>query len=218
MKLNEEKCHLIVSRNKYEHIWAKIGNSLIWEQRIIKLLGINIDSKLTFHQHVSIIYDKAGRKLTALTRLMKMLNFQQRRILMKSFIDAQFNYCPLVWIFYSRTLNSKLNRLQEGALRIVYQDDNSPFEMLSNKENSVTIHQRNLQRLAIAMYKINNLSPKITQNLFINNTQNYNLRSNTQFKVAVPKTVRYGTETFSYIGPKIWELIHNDLKKLTNSN
>ena len=84
--------------------------------------------------------------------------------------------------------------------------------MLLNKENSVTIHQRNVQRLAITMYKINNnLSPKITQNLFTNNTQNYNLRSNTQFKVAVPKTVRYGTETFSYIGPKIWELIPNDL-------
>ena len=94
MKLNEEKCHLIVSGHKYEHIWAKIGNSLIWKQRIIKLLGINIDSKLTFHQHVSIICDKAGRELTALTRLMKILNLQQRRILMKSFIDAQFNYCP----------------------------------------------------------------------------------------------------------------------------
>ena len=118
-------------------------------------------------------------------------------------------------MFYSRTLNSKLNRLQERALRIVYQDDISPFEMLLNKENSVTIHQRNLQRLAITMYKINNnLSPKITQNLFTNNTQNYNLRSNTQFKVAVPKTVRYGTETFSYIRPKIWELIPNDLKNL----
>ena len=49
---------------------------------------------------------------------------------MKSFIDAQFNYCPLVWMFYSRTLNSKLNRLQERALRIVYQDDICPFEML----------------------------------------------------------------------------------------
>ena len=122
MKLNEEKCHLIVSGQKYEHIWAKIGNSIIWEERIIKLLGINIDFKLTFHQHVSIICDKAGRKLTALTRLMKILSFQQRRILMKTFIDAQFNYCPLVWMFYSRTLNSKLNRLQERALRIVYQD------------------------------------------------------------------------------------------------
>ena len=73
---------------------------------------------------------------------------------MKSFIDAQFNYCQLVWMFYSRTLNSKLNRLQERALRIVYQDDISSFEMLLNKENSVIIHKRNLQRLAITMYKI----------------------------------------------------------------
>ena len=84
------------------------------------IYGLKVDSKLTFHQHVSIICDKAGRKLTALTRLMKILNFQQRRIPMKSFIDAQFNHCPLFWMFYSRTLNSKLNRLQERALLIVY--------------------------------------------------------------------------------------------------
>ena len=76
MKLNEEKCHFIVSGHKYEHIWAKIGNSIIWEEIIINLLGIHIDSKLTFHQHVSIICDKAGRKLTSLTRLMNILNFQ----------------------------------------------------------------------------------------------------------------------------------------------
>ena len=95
---------------------------------------------------------------------MKIQNLQQRRILIKSFIDAQFNKCSLVWMFYSRALNSKLNRLQERPLHIVYQDDISQFEMLLNKENSVTIHQRNLQRLAITMYKINiSLSPKITQ-------------------------------------------------------
>ena len=119
MKLNEEKCHLLMSGHKYEHIWSKIGNSLIWEQRNVKLLGINIDPNLNFNEHVAIVCDKAGRKLTLLTRLMKILNLQQRRVLMKSFVEAQFSYCPFVWMFHSRTLNTKLNRLQERALRIL---------------------------------------------------------------------------------------------------
>ena len=121
MKLNEEKCHFIISGHKYEHSWVKINENMIWESSNVKLLGVNIDSNLTFNDHVSSICAKTGRKLTALRRLVTLLNLDQRRILMKSFIESQFNYCPLVWMFHNRTLNSKIDKLQERALRIVYQ-------------------------------------------------------------------------------------------------
>ena len=42
MKLNQEKCHLLVSRHKHENIWAKIGQTKIWESRKQKLLGVEI--------------------------------------------------------------------------------------------------------------------------------------------------------------------------------
>ena len=48
--------------------------------------------------------------------------FIYRKTLMKSFIDSQFNYCPLIWIQHTRSLNNKINKLQEGSLRIVYED------------------------------------------------------------------------------------------------
>ena len=68
---------------------------------------------------------------------------------MESFIISQFNYCPLIWMIHSRGLNNKINRIHERALRIVYDDNRSSFEDLLNKDKSVTIHQRNLQQLAI---------------------------------------------------------------------
>ena len=43
MKLNQEKCHLLVSGHKHENIWAKIGQTKIWESRKRKLQGVEID-------------------------------------------------------------------------------------------------------------------------------------------------------------------------------
>ena len=74
---------------------------------------------------------------------------EKLRILMKTFIESQFNYCPLVWMFHSRKINEKINKLHERALRVVYSDDNLTFEQLLEKDNSFDIHDRNLQKLAI---------------------------------------------------------------------
>ena len=48
MKLKKVKCHLLVSRHKDEYIWAKIGQTKIWESRKQILLGVEIDSSLNF--------------------------------------------------------------------------------------------------------------------------------------------------------------------------
>ena len=54
------------------------------------------------------------------------------RLLMKSFIESQFDYCPVIWMFHSRLLNNRINRLHERALRLVYKDSNLSFEELLN--------------------------------------------------------------------------------------
>ena len=59
MKLNESKCHFLISGNKVETVWAKVGQCKIWEERNVKLLGINIDSQLNFNNEVSYICKKS---------------------------------------------------------------------------------------------------------------------------------------------------------------
>ena len=73
---------------------------------------------------------------------------------MKSFIISQFNYCPLIRMIHNRGLNEKINHIHERPLRVVYDDCSSNFEDLLNKDKSVTIHQRNLQQLAIETFKV----------------------------------------------------------------
>ena len=69
------------------------------------------------------------------------MSLQKHRILLKSFITLQFNYCPIVWICHSRSLNNKVNQIHEKAFSIVYQDFQSSFSALLVKDNSFTIHQ-----------------------------------------------------------------------------
>ena len=68
---------------------------------------------------------------------------------MNAFSKAQFNYCPAVWMFHSRSLTNKINRLYERCLTIICNDKHSNFEELLVKDNSVSIHHNNIPTLAI---------------------------------------------------------------------
>ena len=99
-------------------------------------------------------------------------------------------------------------------LRIVYKDYKSSFAELLSEDKSFTVHHKNVRKLAIKMYKIKNeLCPKIMLDLFKKVTHPYNLRNGLicgSFKI---KTVRYGTETITYLGPKIWSIIPDEIRE-----
>ena len=165
MKLNQDKCHLLVSGYKNENVWANIGNEKIWESSKQKLLGLDIDRNLNFNEHVSSLCRKAGNKLSVLARLSNFMSFKQRRILLKTFIESQFGYCLLVWMFHSGRVNNKINHLHERSLRIVYKELQLLRDLLV-KDKSFTIHQRNIQSLAIELFKVKrNLSNVIMCNI-----------------------------------------------------
>ena len=101
-----------------------------------------------------------SRKINALGRIANYIPLEKHRIVMKTFIESQFNYCPLIRILHSRTINNKINLLHERALRVVYSDFRSSSEGPLMKDNSFSIHERNMQSLPIEIYKfLNGLSP-----------------------------------------------------------
>ena len=128
MKLNEGKCNLLVAGHRYESLWAKIGETRIWESKNEKLLGLTIDRNLNFDNYVITLCKKA------LSRISNYMGFDKKRILLKAFVECQFGYCPLTWMFHSRKANTKINHIHERALRTVYKDNNFPFEELLRKE------------------------------------------------------------------------------------
>ena len=76
-----------------------------------ELLEISIDNELTFHKHIMSLFSKANQKPNALASLAKYLAIDKRIILLNAFITAQSNYCPLIWMYHSRTLKNKTNRI-----------------------------------------------------------------------------------------------------------
>ena len=70
-------------------------------------------------------------------------------------------------MFHNRKLNSHINRIHERALRTAYQDHNSTFNELLTKEGSFKIHDRNLKKLLIEIFKVKmKLAPEIMNEVF----------------------------------------------------
>ena len=122
IKMNSDKCHLLVASHKFELISAKIGTDLIWESNSVKLLGITIDNHLKFNKYISLLCVEANRKFSAPARVSYYLTFYQKRILIKTFFECQLKHCPLTWMFQSGKRNNKINLLHERALRMIYND------------------------------------------------------------------------------------------------
>ena len=136
------------------------------------------------------------------------MTFVQRRNIMKDFIESQFGYCPLVWMFCGRQTNARINHIYEKALRAVYNDE----ELLGRKKLE-TIHRRNIKILAAELFKIKNgLSNDIMAQLICKrNSVGYSLRSQTDFSLPQVKSVNYGLKALLYFGPKIWNIFPSDI-------
>ena len=136
---------------------------------------------------------------------------------MKAFIESQFSYCPLTWMFHSRKLNNRINRIHKRALNIVYKDPTSSFEDLLKRDKSFTIHERNLQRLATEIYKTkNNLAPSFMKKVFPDSQNHVNLRNKPEIQTQNVKSVYMGSETVSFRGPRIWAMVPDRIKSASS--
>ena len=220
MILNGEKCQfmLIGSPRTLQSPTKKIniaGNT-ITESKTGKLLGITFDNQLTMNEQIKYLCKNASSKLYALARISHYLDDHKRKILMKSFIISQFNYCPIIWMHCQRKCNNLINRIHERALRIAYNDFVSDFKTLLRNDDSVTIHQRNIQALLIEIYKTqNNLNPTFMKEIFCQKELSYLTRKQNLI-YPNPHTVSYGLESFGYQATKLWRKLPYDVQQSKN--
>ena len=110
---------------------------------------------------------------------------------------SQFGYCPLVWTNHSRTLNNRINGLHKKALSLVYKDFSSS--------------------LAYEISKVKqNMTPEILTEIFPQKESSYSYRNSTTLQGRSIRTVMYGSETISNLGPKIWDILPTELKRIVS--
>ena len=214
MKANSNKCNLIT--NKQSCMNLKIGNINIENSTCEKLLNVKVDRKLNFNEHLGGILKKASRKVSALFRIFSFMDLTKRSVLTNLFFNSQFSYCLLIWMCRSRTVNNKINKLHERCLRIVYNDKKWFFKELLETDKSFPIHIKNLQVLPTEMFQVyRNISPPIVGQLFQLRNNDYNLRQYSQSNLPNVRSAFCETESASFLGPKIWNIAHNEFKKKT---
>ena len=113
MKPNISKCYLLA--NKKDEVVINLVETEIKNSEHEKLLGIKVDAILNFNEHLNDLISKASRKVNPLSRVVPYMSLSKKKILINSFFNSKFSYCPLIWIFHSRITNNKLIACMRGA-------------------------------------------------------------------------------------------------------
>ena len=131
---------------------------------------------------------------------------------------SQFNYCCLVWMFCSKTLQNKINQIQKRALRIVYNEPNLNLDKLVELDKSTTIHIKNTITLIPEVYKTTSgENPIFMDKIFSQKKQYYNLRiTNLQ---SFPNVIgsKYGTNTFGFRATHLCNQVPDSIKNESNA-
>ena len=211
MQANPSKFQFLTTNDC--NISLSIYGATIEQDKVVKLLGVHIDNKLDFKFHVSEVCRKAGRQLNALRRQSKLLNFRARMKVFNSFIRAHLNFCPLVWVNRNKTDLSRLEKVQERALRLVFNDKGSSYTDLLQRARVPSVLVRWKRLLLIEVFKaLNGVSPPYIQELFREKDVPYNLRSS---KIVIQprcKTTTHGISSLSYQGAKLWNNLPENVK------
>ena len=154
-----------------------------------------------------------------MSRISNQLNDSEKVLLFNAVVKSQFNYCPLVWMFCSRTSNNMINRVHQRALRVILGDDLSDFESLLQKNNrDIRSHHKHIQSLMIEISKIKNeLAPAIMDSIFERRNEPYNLR-NFQEVLAEKKELCIMVLRYLVVGLHNYGLFYQKtLRKLSHS-
>ena len=215
MEANPNKFQFFISSPCHpENIELKISeNVTIISEPCVKALGVNIDTRLTFTEHVSSCCTKAARQLNAFSRISKNLDLKCRKLIFQSFVLSNFTYCPLVWHFCGKQNNGKIEKIQERALRILYDDYESECSKLLDKSGAITMLQSRLNCIILEVFKsIHNANPLCIQDMFEIKKSSYSMRDSSKLVQSKRNTTTFGLRSFTYLGSKLWDDLPNDFK------
>ena len=221
MTANPSKFQSLIIGNNDHHVKTfQISNDFeINVSNEVTLLGIQIDDQLKFDSHIDKICKKAALQLNAIKRLARFMGSKERQVIVNSFILCHFNYCPLIWLFCSNTSQKRLEKVNERALRLALSDYTSSYKDLLVNAESTTVHIHSIRLLALEIYKtLHNLNPAFMKNYFLPKPTSYNLRRNDVLSIPKVKTTNYGIKSISFLGPKIWNSLPNEIKSSRNAN
>ena len=217
MVANPSKFKLIFPGTVNANISIKVGKLSIDSVETVKLLGVNIDSKLCFLPHVKELCKKSNQKIKALRRIRQFISREKAELLVNAYILSSFNYCPLIWMFCGKQGNRLIAQTHHRALRTMMNTDKDYKEVLSDCK-TVDIHTRNLRLLVTEVFKsLHDYSPELMCNLFTVKHSKYSLRSGVNLEVPHFKT-SFGINTFDFRATMAFNNLPRNIKSQSSVN
>ena len=143
----------------------------------------------------------------------RYLGFEEKKILINSFIYGNFNYFPLVWHFCSKNSLNKIENIQKRDLRFLLSDHESDYKTLQKKSNKSTMEVWKLRTLALETFKtLNDLNPAFMKNLFAKRKVSKRRKNN--LEIPNRNTVKYGDKSIR--SPHIWNCLPEEIKNETS--
>ncbi len=131
-------------------------------------MGVKIYNKLNFHQHISDLYRRVSYQLCRLSRFSGILDIESKFKIFNAFIVSNVMYRLLVWHLCSVTDTRKMEKLQENALRFIYNDYDNNYKALLLLSSNDSLYVSWLKCIALEIFKIlNNMSATFMNELFI---------------------------------------------------
>ena len=166
---NPEKFPVMFLGTKLNKTSINVNNSTMKSSDSVKLLGIDIDNKLSFRQHITNLCGRANKYTSCLYRIRKILNIDQVKLLYQAYIKSVFNYCPLIWMFCDKTSYRKIERVQKRSLTALYKTNKGFIDDLLQIHNGISFHKMNIFSQLIEIYKtVNGLNPSFSREIFFN--------------------------------------------------
>ena len=218
MKANPSKFQfMMLSNERIQEQYIDIADGItLRSEPCVKVLGVTIDDRLQFNEHVSACCSKAAKQLNALSRISRHISLKSKSIIYNSFIASNFNYCPLVWHFCGATNSNKLEKLRERSLRIVYNDFESPIQSLIDKSGQENLLSNRLKYFILEVFKsVNKLNAGCLHDMFVRKEVPYDMRT-PRLEQPIRRTTTYGLRSFSYLGAKLWNDFVSDFNDINS--
>ena len=207
------------SRTEHCQLTLNIQDICIKSEPCAKLLGIIIDNKLTFAEHVSTVCKKAAGQLKALSRLSHLLNAKSKLDVCNAFVMSNFMYCNLVWHMCNVTDTKKIERIQERCLRYIDNDWSTKYCDLLQKYNKSSLYIVRVKALAQLVFDVlNGDVPSFLYDMFLQNQISYSMRDEMKVKQHCFNTVKYGFNSLKYQGAKLFNNLPLFLKENMSSS
>ena len=216
MKKNASKYQAIVMGKSQVKPQFYCENTAIPITGKLEMLGVAVDDKMKFERHIGNVWRKVSQQIAVLKRMKKILPFETRKCLYLGFIIPHFNYCSETWHFCNKNITAKLEKVNERALRFVFNEKQMSYCELLDKIGLPSLANQRLAKIVCKVFKAINSdhAPRSIKELFGHRNSHYDLRGNDILKLPKANTTTYGLKSWRFMAPKLWNSIPDSFRTI----